>query len=151
MLIDKKRISFKTCLLYIVATIAFIVMGIVFINIGVKEQQRTKDWPTVDAKITGLIEHKKDDRYEYEVYITYKIDDENHINVKINQFDGSVMKSDTIITVKYNPSNHEEVVYGNPGFNVFPIIGGASFLVIGLTIPTVFIILKIRKKKEISE
>ena len=145
---EKRKIDIKRLFMFVVGTIFLIVMGVTCIKIASKEQDRVKDWPTVEAKITGFIEHKKDDRYEHDIYITYIIGDKVHENVKINQFDGTVMKPDAIITVKYNPSNHNEAVYGSPGFNTVPFVVGTAFIVIGAAIPVGYVVSKVVKSKK---
>ena len=148
----KERIGFKNLLLFIAASIGFIAIGIGIINISSKEQQRVKDWPTVEAQITGFIERKKDDsNFEHEIYVSYDINGEYHTNVRLYQYDSTVMKPDAVITVKYNPSNHNEVVYSTSDFNAVTVAVGSAFIVIGAAIPTGLIVSKVVKKKKAKQ
>lgn len=148
----KERTSFKNLLLYVVITVFFIAIGIACIKFTIEKQQRTKDWPTVDAQITELIEIRKDeDKREYEVYISYKIGEETYTNVKINEFEGSTMELNAIIPVKYNPSNHGEAVYSTPKYNMVSFVVGIISIAIGTANPTGFIVSKVLKNKKIRK
>ena len=130
------------------AAFVFVLVGILFLVLGIVTSNKVKNSDTVYVETTGVIssitvEKPNKDETIYTVLVDYEADGVIYEDAEYGSYDSSMKEGDEV-TVLYNQDDPTDITY--PGFEKLPTIiciAGALAIVfgIGLTVKTLISVL----------
>ncbi len=119
-----------------IVPLAALVMGIVFIVMGCISLSQVKNFPAIEAVVTGVEREYITDgdgtREEVTVRVKYNVDGTDY--EEILQNNSATLNEGDKITVRYNPEKPSFVTGATKSSSMIPIGFGALFTLIGLVL-----------------
>ena len=127
---------------------AFILLfGILLIVLNVTKSNKAVDWVPLKAEIVNIVARTSGTSTSYDVFVKYIYNEETYPYQLLDTYESS-MQIKKIIDIKVNPNNPTEFIYANDGFfNTLYIIGGC-LIGVGVVMPSIWIPIKIHKRKQ---
>ena len=132
----------------IIVSLAMIVFGIIFIVINANQLNKTSGWDETSGTIVEIVSNPSPSgNIDHDVYVDYYYKEQYFEHRLLNSYE-STMYVGKIVTLRVNPTDPNQFIYGEQGFfTAFFAIGG-SLIGLGVLIPSIAIPYKLYKKKK---
>lgn len=130
----------------LIISITLVAFGIIMILISYFQLNKGADWVPLKAEIVDMVSSYSGRSTTYDVFVKYKYNDDVYPRQLLDTY-VSGMQVKQFIDIKVNPNNPIQFMYASSGlFTTLYAVGG-SLIGIGIIMPSIWIPIKIHKKK----